>query len=538
MMQPLTSIRTGRTIDGKDYTPDELERAFPGGQWRGGYFFTPDEVARYTEQVAAEREPLHNPRAYLAEVIRKRGVVQPFTIDKIVKDVLAVAASEGKGADRDRLLELVEIELRARRQILEMAQARDARESETKKESPMSTRENASKSSPFAAPINWRKTDFLPDLHTIHTAMGATNATTDAVKSMLAQFLEKHEYASIDDYKGSKSEFLDEYRRWLPRADELSARANEEDAIYAPPPPPPPPAPVDWRSDEAKLAQFWSAVGSVHKSFNLPADLDALKRGLVDFFASRKLSGLNDWKGKAGEFIGAYTEFLETTLDLPEDESPAEPPAPKAPQNGQGSAEKRSEASSTVSAPDRAANPPQRNENGGSSRALITLPQTGDSVWETRKQQAEIMIRSGLLPRTLNTPEQVITIMMMADMLGLAPLAAINGIDVLQGKPTVKPQLMLALIRRSGHLKLMEVTDDGTTCTVKMQRGSEPVHVETFSMDDARALGLADKDNWRKQAKTMRKWRAIAAAARIVFPDVIWGMYTPEELGSDAVYTD
>ena len=50
---------------------------------------------------------------------------------------------------------------------------------------------------------------------------------------------------------------------------------------------------------------------------------------------------------------------------------------------------------------------------------------------------------------------------------------------------------------------------------------------------DAKTLGLAGKDNWKKQPATMLKWRAVSACARVVFPDVIQGMYTPEEIGQD-----
>ena len=46
-------------------------------------------------------------------------------------------------------------------------------------------------------------------------------------------------------------------------------------------------------------------------------------------------------------------------------------------------------------------------------------------------------------------------------------------------------------------------------------------------------MQLAGKDNYKKQAATMYKWRAIAACARAVFADVILGLYTPDEMGAD-----
>jgi hypothetical protein len=123
--------------------------------------------------------------------------------------------------------------------------------------------------------------------------------------------------------------------------------------------------------------------------------------------------------------------------------------------------------------------------------------------------------------------------------IGLEPIAAMDLIDVIQGKPTLKPQGMLSLVYGSGQLSDISITDDGNCCTVKMKRSTMSVHIETFSAADAAAMGLANKPNWTKQPSVMRKWRAISAACRVVFPDIIQGMYIPEELSPDtAVNTD
>lgn len=130
---------------------------------------------------------------------------------------------------------------------------------------------------------------------------------------------------------------------------------------------------------------------------------------------------------------------------------------------------------------------------------------------------------------------QAVYVVLKGYELGMAPLQSIDSIDVIQGKPTLKPQAMLALINQSGLLQdiQVDVTDAGATCV--MVRRGRTAHTETFTMQDAAALGLAGKDNWKKQPRTMLKWRVIAAAARVVFPDVIQGCYTAEELGAEVV---
>jgi hypothetical protein len=153
--------------------------------------------------------------------------------------------------------------------------------------------------------------------------------------------------------------------------------------------------------------------------------------------------------------------------------------------------------------------------------------------WDALKEQASILVKSGLLPRAIDTAEKALAIMMQGRELGIGTMQALNGINVIQGKATISPQLMLALIFSSGKLHNYEIDNQQTCCTVTMWRVGMSPHSEKFSMDDARSMGLLDKDNWKKQPSTMLKWRAISACARIVFPDVIIGMYMPEEIAPE-----
>jgi hypothetical protein len=144
-----------------------------------------------------------------------------------------------------------------------------------------------------------------------------------------------------------------------------------------------------------------------------------------------------------------------------------------------------------------------------------------------------MLVKSRMLPQSVSTPEAAVTIMVKGMELGLPPMAALNGITVIQGKPTVSPQLMLSLINRSGQLEDLQIvtSKDGATVTMK-RKGRSPFSV-TFGPNEALAMGLNTKDNYKKQAPVMYQWRAVAACARVVFPDVIDGMYTPEEMGAE-----
>lgn len=169
----------------------------------------------------------------------------------------------------------------------------------------------------------------------------------------------------------------------------------------------------------------------------------------------------------------------------------------------------------------------------------MTLVQRETSALQLAAQAAQLLdfgallVKSRMLPQSVQSPEAAVTIMIKGMELGLPPMAALNGITVIQGKPTVSPQLMLSLINRSGQLEDLQITTGKDGATVTMKRKGRSAFSASFGPNEAASMGLNTKDNYKKQAPVMYQWRAVAACARVVFPDVIDGMYTPEEMGAD-----
>lgn len=308
----------------------------------------------------------------------------------------------------------------------------------------------------------------------------------------------------------------------------LSASEAEARLVDDEPTPPPPPAPAGWQADDAKVAAFRkAAVAEIERVHGEGAVAPA---GINDIVKAALGGTIHEWAGSGSEALSKIKSYLKA--QQPPDDYPAESVAEMAQNGGENTPP-------AMVTPKPAETPRQAPKTGQIEKAnghtAITryepVPVTAETAgWLVQVQQAEMFIKSGLLPSSIRTVEQVITIAEMGKVLGVPPMVAINNINVIQGKPTVAPQLMLALIRKSGQLADLKIEDDGNACTVTMTRKGETAHVEKFSMADASAMGLAGKDNWRKQPAVMRKWRAISAACRIVFPDVIWGFYTPEEM--------
>ena len=150
--------------------------------------------------------------------------------------------------------------------------------------------------------------------------------------------------------------------------------------------------------------------------------------------------------------------------------------------------------------------------------------------YELMAKLATVAARSGY---TANNEVQALFVMLKGFEIGVSPIQALEGIQVIKGKTTVSPQLMLAMINRSGLMEDINIDSSAERCIVTMKRVGRSAHTETFTMQNAISMNLAGNHNWKAQPATMLKWRAVSACARVVFPDVIQGMYTPEELGAE-----
>lgn len=158
--------------------------------------------------------------------------------------------------------------------------------------------------------------------------------------------------------------------------------------------------------------------------------------------------------------------------------------------------------------------------------------------WASLKEQAAMLVKSGFLPASVNSPEKAIAIAITSKELGIGMMEGFRSINVIQGKPTISPQLMLALANRTKQLEDISIDATDNRCIVIITRKDRKPHPEEFGVKEATALGLIDRDNYRKQRATMFKWRALAAALRVTFPDVMLGFYTPEEMGAEVRVTD
>lgn len=130
-----------------------------------------------------------------------------------------------------------------------------------------------------------------------------------------------------------------------------------------------------------------------------------------------------------------------------------------------------------------------------------------------------------------NKPGEILAAIQYGAELGIGPMQALQGIAVINGRPSLWGDVMLALVQASGLLEYINETStaDSATCEVK-RKGDKHVCKETFTQAMAMKAGLAQKQGpWQQYPQRMRQMRARGFALRNKFADVLKGVIAREE---------
>lgn len=164
---------------------------------------------------------------------------------------------------------------------------------------------------------------------------------------------------------------------------------------------------------------------------------------------------------------------------------------------------------------------------------LLPAPKSTAEAMELAKTLAS----SQLIPKAFQQrPGDVFVAMMWSHSLGIPIVQGLQGIAVINGKPSLYGDALLAVCMGSGQMADIEETvtgnADNLTATCKVTRRGKPTPVvSTFSIADARAAGLLGKPGpWKQYTSRMLKMRARAFALRDAFPDVLSGIASAEEM--------
>lgn len=173
-----------------------------------------------------------------------------------------------------------------------------------------------------------------------------------------------------------------------------------------------------------------------------------------------------------------------------------------------------------------------RRENGAldiapsQSPAAALVPHTYSEIYEL----SSAMHKSQMFG--VKSPEQAMVVLMTGLELGFSPAQSFRSIHVINNKPALSADMMVAVCKSRPYLckffRLVESTDE--RATYETHRVGEPAPVSiTFTIQDAEKAGLLSNAMWQKFRPQMLRARAASGLVRVVYSDLILGLYTDEE---------
>jgi hypothetical protein len=148
---------------------------------------------------------------------------------------------------------------------------------------------------------------------------------------------------------------------------------------------------------------------------------------------------------------------------------------------------------------------------------------------------AEYIAKSDLAPKDFKgKPENVLIALQMGAEVGLAPMQSIQNIAVINGRPSLWGDAVLAIVQNhpayEWHKEWFE--GDGpkerVACFQIKRKGQEP-HTVRFGWKDAAAADLLGRDTYKKYPDRMYQWRARSWGCRDKFSDALRGFNIAEE---------
>lgn len=185
--------------------------------------------------------------------------------------------------------------------------------------------------------------------------------------------------------------------------------------------------------------------------------------------------------------------------------------------------------------------PPSAHNGGKTDQVvnLVTLPIEFDRQLEPRsmaeaKALAIDMFASRMFSQFGSAPA-VLAIILSGREFGISAMASLRGFHSIDGKPTLAADLIRALILRSGKVEYFRCTErSAEKATFVIKRKGDPEVSLTHTLAESRQAWTKGEKAWENSGHArvpsdMNVARASAKLARLVCPDVIHGLYAPEE---------
>lgn len=159
----------------------------------------------------------------------------------------------------------------------------------------------------------------------------------------------------------------------------------------------------------------------------------------------------------------------------------------------------------------------------------VARPQTAVTVsFDQMERMAQSVAKSQLFG--MKTPEQALALMLVAQAEGRHPASVASEYHIIQGRPALKADTLLARFQSvGGKVEWTEYTDTKVAGLFSHPSSPRPVLID-WDINRAKLAGLQAKDNWKNYPRAMMRARCISEGVRTCYPGVAVGMYTVEEV--------
>jgi hypothetical protein len=146
---------------------------------------------------------------------------------------------------------------------------------------------------------------------------------------------------------------------------------------------------------------------------------------------------------------------------------------------------------------------------------------------------AEMLAKSTMVPGDFRgKPENIMLALQFGAELGLSPLQSVQSVTVINGRPSIYGDALLAIVRGSPLCEDVIERFDGDTAICEARRRNQAPVVRSFGIEDAKQAGLWGKQGpWTQYPRRMLQHRARGFALRDAFPDLLRGVVSAEEAG-------
>lgn len=180
--------------------------------------------------------------------------------------------------------------------------------------------------------------------------------------------------------------------------------------------------------------------------------------------------------------------------------------------------------------------------NGGGSDAIVAYqgPVDFSQQLEPRNMTDAVQLAQRMFESRLfgdyGTPQAVLATLLAGRELGIPAMASLRAFHIIEGKPTLSAGTIQSLVLKSGRAKYFRCTErTAERATFVTKRGDDPEMALTYTIEEGKAAWPKDaaafaKSGWGRNPADMLVARASSKLARLVYPDVVSGLYAPEEM--------